>query len=124
VVVVSGYLLLYELLRALLQGDGYIVVPCRDGATAPGCVREARPHAIVLDLYRASGDAGWALLGQITAGPEVARVPLIVCTDDRRGAARHAGTVRRLGATVLLKPFEPAELVALVRQAVERPAGS
>jgi DNA-binding response OmpR family regulator len=124
VVVVSGYLLLYELLRALLQADGYIVVPCQDDASAPGCVRDARPHAIVLDLYRASGDSGWALLGQIKAGPEVADIPLIVCTDDRRSAARHAAAVRRLGATVLLKPFEPAELVALVRQAVEGPAGS
>ena len=93
--------------QKLLRSFPYQWVGARTLRQAYEAVAHMRPAAIVLDLLL-RGEQTWHWLGELKADPVTQDIPVVIVstTDDRRKAFS-------LGADAyLIKPFEPAELLA------------
>ena len=102
-----------EVLRLLLERDGYRAVEARDGLEALRLLRQNQPELIILDLLMPQMD-GYEFLAQVPAG-----IPLIVMSglDDRPGlqgkGLSHAGI-----RSVLRKPVGIEDIRKAVRAAL------
>jgi signal transduction histidine kinase len=107
-----------EVLAGRLGGAGHEMREATGGAEALAIARREHPDLVIAGILVPSL-AGFELVRQMRADPDLARTPVIFATDvshRREGKA----LARRCGAACLLtKPFEPAE----VRRAVERALG-
>ena len=113
ILVVDDHAQNIELLTALMQAEGYAVVPASDGLEALAEVASATPDLILLDIMMPGLD-GYAVCRQLKERPETCLVPIILLTA--LGAEEHLLLGIEAGADdFLTKPFSRAELKARVR---------
>lgn len=67
------------------------------------------PCVVLLDLHMPGLD-GWALLAHMRNDPHLADVPAIIVSSDGGAGSR----ARELGRELVLKPVQPAALVAAI----------
>jgi DNA-binding NarL/FixJ family response regulator len=101
-----------------LRAEGYEVQTARRGSEAMVRVAEALPDLIISDI-RMPGMDGYALVRNLRASPRSRLVPIIFLTAKDETADRITGFRTGVDAYVT-KPFEPEELVAIVRSILER----
>ena len=103
-----------ESLRIILQDD-FEVLEAADGAAALEIVRSRRIDVALLDV-RMPGESGPAVLPRILALSETIAVILMTAVPQVRTAvdAMKAGAYE-----YVIKPFEPDEILLLVRQAAQ-----
>src|SRR4030095_4044032 len=101
-----------------LRAEGYDVQTARRGAEALVRVAEALPDLIISDI-RMPGMDGYALVRSLRASPRSRLVPIIFLTAKHETADRIAGFPAGVDAYVT-KPFEPEELVAIVKSILDR----
>ncbi len=110
-----------NLLRAVavvLRGEGYDVATARNAREALLKAAESVPDLIVSDV-RMPGMDGYALARQLRRSPHSELIPIVFLTAKDEPEDRIEGF--RAGVDVYLtKPFEPNELVAVVRNILSR----
>ena len=108
------------LIRTILQSEGHTITTASNGREALEMVIENVPELIVLDLMMPEMD-GWHLLEELHIRGLRRHTRVVIVsghydpqgvTDERREHAQH----------VLPKPFDPASLVELVNDALDREA--
>jgi DNA-binding NarL/FixJ family response regulator len=102
-----------ESARALLEAEGFMVAgEAADGAAAVTAVARLRPDVVLLDVQLPDVD-GFAVAGQLAAGPDPPRVVLI----SSREAAAYGPRVGAAPVCGFLAKWElsGAALAALVR---------
>ncbi|HEX7316946.1 MAG TPA: response regulator transcription factor [Pyrinomonadaceae bacterium] len=110
-----------NLLRAVgacLRGEGFDVVTARSGAEALVRVAETVPDLIVSDV-RMPGMDGYQFARQLRASPRTALTPVVFLTAKDETTDRVEGFRAGVDA-YLTKPFEPDELVAVIRSILDR----
>lgn len=108
-----------QLAGMTLRRAGYEVVLATTGAEALARLKEATPDLIVSDVMMPDLD-GLAFLRQLRSDAATRSIPVILVTAMARTQDVVAGL--ELGADdYLIKPFQPAELVARVRAKINRP---
>ena len=103
------------LVRAVLEGHGYTVVPTESGADALRLLENGEFHGVVSDMRTPGGVDGAQVYAWIaTHRPELAS-RLVFITGD---IANHetAATLRRTGAPCVEKPFRVQEFISVVEQ--------
>jgi CheY-like chemotaxis protein len=108
-----------QLIRVNLELEGFEVVTAADGAECLEVVHRVRPDAVTLDVVMPRLD-GLTTAARLRADPRTRDLPVAIVSASTQHEV-DAG----LGVGVdafLAKPFEPSELVGLVRQLVERRA--
>ncbi len=98
-----------DLLRRILEADGFSVATASDGQRGIELARQLHPIAITLDVMMPGMD-GWAVLTELKGDPQLCEIPVIMLTmvDDRSmGYALGAGAC-------LTKPVDRAELLRVV----------
>ncbi|AWK10772.1 response regulator [Streptomyces spongiicola] len=113
VLVVDDNRVIRQLIRVNLELEGFEVVTAADGAECLEVVHEVRPEVITLDVVMPRLD-GLRTAARLRSDPRTARVPVAIisaCTQHEVDKGIAAGV-----DAFLAKPFEPAELVRLVRQ--------
>lgn len=119
VLVVDDSEVIRQLIRVNLELEGFEVVTAADGAECLEIVYEVQPDVITLDVVMPRLD-GLRTAARLRADARTAHFPIAIvsaCTpvDLERGAS--------VGVDAYIaKPFEPMELVALVRR-LARSAG-
>lgn len=105
---------LRELVRAVL-GPGYRYAEASDGIEALSQLQARTPDLVVLDLMLPQ-TSGLEVLQAIRRDPETRDTPVVVFTAwaHYEDQAQAAGADRFVS-----KPFEPAELQAVVRELLE-----
>jgi DNA-binding NarL/FixJ family response regulator len=103
---------------ACLRGEGFDVVTARSGAEALVRVAETVPDLIVSDI-RMPGMDGYQLARQLRSSSRTALTPVVFLTAKDETADRIEGFRTGVDA-YLTKPFEPDELVAVIRSILER----
>jgi PAS domain S-box-containing protein len=103
-----------ELIAAVLQGRGAVVIPAASSKEAVALIREQRPDVLLSDISMRDED-GYELIRQVRGLPaaEGGRTPAAALTAYGRLEDR----MKALGAGFQLhvaKPVDPAELVAVV----------
>ena len=102
-----------DLLAEALAADGYEVESAADGAAGLVLIRRTIPDAVVLDWVLPILDGG-ALTRAIKGDPALARVFVIITSARGAGVNRAEGI--EIGADdYLVKPIEPKELLAKLR---------
>jgi CheY-like chemotaxis protein len=117
VLVVDDESTIRELVADALREFGYAVETAANGAEALESMRQAVPHAIVLDLMMPRLD-GTGFVELLRLNPLIASVPVLLVT----AAYGAQETAERIGAQACLtKPFELDRLIALVGQLTGAP---
>nr|WP_189787746.1 response regulator [Streptomyces capitiformicae] len=117
VLVVDDNKVIRQLIRVNLELEGFEVVTAADGAECLDVVDQVRPDVITLDVVMPRLD-GLRTAARLRGDPRTRRLPLAIisaCTQYEVEAGLDVGV-----DAFLAKPFEPSELVALVRQLAER----
>lgn len=109
-----------ELLRLILQTEGYNVREARDGREFLDAVRSQTPDLALIDLSMPTVD-GWHALRELRADERTRSIPCIAVTafaaDRDRQRALEAGF-----DAYLTKPFRAKDLVELVGRLLDKRA--
>ena len=113
-----------QLITVNLELEGFDVVTAVDGQDALDKVKDAQPRVITLDVMMPRLD-GWEAAARLRSDPETAHIKVILLSARAQEADLQRG--ERIGVDAYLtKPFDPDELIDLVRRlmndAGERPA--
>ena len=117
VLVVDDNKVIRQLIRVNLELEGFEVVTAADGAECLDVVHQVQPDVITLDVVMPRLD-GLRTAAHLRGDPLTQRLPLVIvsaCTQYEVEAGLDVGV-----DAFLAKPFEPDELVTLVRQLAER----
>jgi signal transduction histidine kinase/DNA-binding response OmpR family regulator len=100
-----------DLLARALTREGFRVITAASGDEGVAAAREHMPDAITLDVLMPGMD-GWAVLKQLKADPEVARIPVVMISMvDERDMGRALGA-----ADYVPKPIDRERLSAVLRR--------
>lgn len=115
--VVDDNKVIRQLIRVNLELEGLEVVTAADGAECLDVVHQVRPDVVTLDVVMPRLD-GLRTAARLRADPRTRNLPLAIvsaCTQYEVESGLDVGV-----DAFLAKPFEPSELVRLVKQLVER----
>jgi DNA-binding response OmpR family regulator len=104
--------------RLNLDSAGFHTLEAADGETALALARSEHPDLILLDVMLPGID-GWRVAEQLAASPETREIPILFLSaraersDEARG--HEAG-----GLGYITKPFDPEDLISLVRDVLDR----
>jgi CheY-like chemotaxis protein len=103
------------LVRAVLEGRGYSVVPIESGAEALRLLETGNFHGVISDMRTPGGVDGAQVFAWIAANrPELA-TRLVFITGDIANEET-AATLRRTGAPCVEKPFRVHDFITVVEQ--------
>nr|WP_307135674.1 response regulator [Streptomyces aurantiacus] len=120
VLVVDDNKVIRQLIRVLLELEGFEVVSASDGVECLDIVHRVQPDLVLLDVVMPRLD-GLRTAARLRADPRTHDLPIAIvsaCTQHEVEAGLNVGV-----DAFLAKPFTPAELVGLVRQFSELPVG-
>ena len=103
-----------QLITRTLQTEGFEVVNAYDGISALDLAESENPDLLLLDIMMPMM-SGYEVCEQLKANPGTRSIPVLCLssahTIDARERSRKAGA-----ATLVVKPFTAAELVAQIRR--------
>ena len=104
-----------------LELEGFEVIEAVDGQHGVDVAVESSPDLVTLDLVMPKMD-GLTAAAALRADPRTAHLPLVMVTTST--SPTHLGRARSLGVDAYLtKPFDPDELIAVVRDLLSRGRG-
>ena len=104
-------------IRMILERAGYEVAEARHGAEALESIGVEMPDLVIADLTMPVM-SGVELIDRIHANAATASLPLVLLSGLQVDS-----TVSRLVNAVVLKPFEPADLLASINRALHADSG-
>lgn len=120
VLVVDDNKVIRQLIRVNLELEGFEVVTAADGAECLDVVNQVRPDVVTLDVVMPRLD-GLRTAVRLRSDPRTRDLPIVIvsaCTQYEVDSGLDAGV-----DAFLAKPFEPTELISVVRQLVEHGRG-
>jgi CheY-like chemotaxis protein len=120
VLVVDDNKVIRQLIRVNLELEGLEVVTAADGAECLDVVHQVRPDVVTLDVVMPRLD-GLRTAARLRADPRTHHLPLAIisaCTQYEVETGLDVGV-----DAFLAKPFEPAELVRLVKDLIDGRGG-
>jgi DNA-binding response OmpR family regulator len=103
-----------ELMRELLEEEGFRVSTRSDAFPDPDEIRGLQPSLIVLDYLRPGQSTGWPLLLRLRLDRDTCVIPVVLCTGATSQVKALGGDLAALDVAVVLKPFDIDELLAVV----------
>lgn len=102
------------LMTRALESEGFETLTAYDGISALDIAQAEKPDLILLDVMMPMM-SGYEVCQQLKASPATQYIPVLCVTSAHTGDARERS--RQAGAaTLVLKPFTTAELVAQIRR--------
>lgn len=121
VLVIDDELPIRLLCRVNLEAEGIRVLEAADGPSGLAAARAQRPDAIVLDVVMPEPD-GWRVAERLLDDPATRGIPIVFLTERAELWSRADDS--RGGVDYLVKPFNPVELAAAVRNLLARTGSS
>ena len=110
--VVDDSAVIRNLISVNLELEGFEVSTAEDGETAYALAEVVKPHVMTLDVKMPRLD-GFETVARLRDNPATAHIPIVIVTG--RAHPVDVARAEELGVEAYLtKPFEPAELVAVV----------
>lgn len=105
-----------QLITVNLELEGFEVIPAVDGQDALDKVKDVRPDVVTLDVMMPRVD-GWEAAARLREDPETAHIKVILLSARAQESDIQRG--ERIGVDAYLtKPFDPDELIDVVRRMV------
>lgn len=115
VVVVDDEPTILEVVCGALEDAGLAAQGCSQAAEAFWFIQRDQPDLVILDVQMPGVD-GITLLQHLRADPRTRSVPVLFLTANSRVVRQRLPDYAALGATILPKPFELAEMLAQVQR--------
>ena len=118
VLVVNDTQAILDVMRELLEDEGYRVSVSIETLDLSR-IKALAPDVIVQDLlFAGTQESGWKFLTLARLEPELAHIPIILCTAATEvvGDPAMAENLNRLGVRVLLKPFNLDDLLTAISE--------
>ncbi len=118
VLVINDTQEILDLMQELLEEEGYRVTTSL-ALLDIDKVKAQEPDIIVQDLlFEGTQELGWKFLTLVRLDPELARVPVVLCTAAVRtvNEPEMAEQLNRKGVRVVLKPFTIDELLITLNE--------
>jgi CheY-like chemotaxis protein len=120
VLVVDDDEVIRQLIAVNLTLEGFDVTTAVDGSDCLEKVVAANPDVITLDVMMPRLD-GWVTATQLRRNPETAGIKVVLITARAQEDDRDRG--RQIGVDAYLtKPFDPAEMIRVVRELAGAPS--
>jgi len=71
---------LVEVLRIMLEKNGYVVFDAQNGSRGYQLLEKERPDLVILDVMMTTWDEGFTVVQRVRSNPEIARTPIIMLT--------------------------------------------
>ena len=114
VLVVDDDEVIRQLIGVNLELEGFEVFTAVDGLDALEKVKEVKPDVVTLDIMMPNLD-GWDTAARLREDPDTAHVKVVLLSARAQEADIRRGG--RLGVdSYLTKPFDPDELISVVRR--------
>ena len=114
VLVVDDDDVIRQLITVNLELEGFEVHTAVDGQDCLDKVKDVRPDVITLDIMMPRLD-GWEAASRLRADPETADIKVVLLSARAQEADLQRGS--RIGVDAYLtKPFDPDELIEVVRR--------
>ena len=104
-------------IRMVLERAGYEVDEAQDGAAALAAIGVEMPDLVIADMTMPVM-GGVELIGRMRSEPGIASIPIVLLSGLQVDS-----TVAVLVSAVVLKPFEPAELIASIDRTLRKNSG-
>ncbi|MEU7578207.1 response regulator [Streptomyces sp. NPDC041068] len=117
VLVVDDNKVIRQLIRVNLELEGFEVVTAADGAECLDVVQQVQPDVVTLDVVMPRLD-GLRTAARLRSDARTRNLPIVIvsaCTQYEVESGLEVGV-----DAFLAKPFEPSELIGIVRQLMER----
>jgi CheY-like chemotaxis protein len=122
VLVVDDDEVIRQLIAVNLTLEGFEVVTAVDGRECLEKVAEVAPDVITLDVMMPRLD-GWVTATQLRRNPDTAGIKVVLITARAQEDDRDRG--RQIGVDAYLtKPFDPAEMIRVVRELAGAPTSA
>jgi len=115
--------LVIELVKAVLEPEGWQVLGAADGETGVALARSRQPAVVLLDLLLPGMD-GFEIAAALHDDSTTQQIPIIVLTSMTMTRADKERLQGRISYVAQKGNFDPALLVALVHRTTEAPAAS
>lgn len=103
-----------DMLKFALDDAGYRVVQAEDGLAGLAALETHAPDVVITDINMPRLD-GFGVIERVRANPRHKGLPVLVLTTE--SAPEKKQRAREAGATGwIVKPFDPAKLVDVVRR--------
>lgn len=112
-----------ELMSAILDEDAGYDVTLFDGEkTTIAEIVASRPDLLIVDLVL-GGASGWEIVALSRAQPELAELPILICSADVAALRERSDELERIGNVhILEKPFSLDEINEAVARLIGRGA--
>ena len=97
-----------------LVSEHFDVITAYDGISALDLAESNGPDLILIDIMMPMM-SGYEVCEQLRANPQTQNIPIITMSSAHTPDAR-AHSIKHGATTLLMKPFQPAELVAQIRR--------
>lgn len=111
ILVVDDEASIADLIRAILEDEGYVVAVARDGARGMAMARDWQPDLILMDVQLPQVDGGTAIR-RLKGEPATGAIPIVAMSAGRNLLERTGDLDQADGA--LAKPFDVDALLAQV----------
>jgi CheY-like chemotaxis protein len=105
-----------NLLDDLLTKQGYEVIHCKESSAAYEFIKKEKPDLVLLDIRREHQEGGWTVLELMKLDPSTKSIPVIVTSADTEALEEQQENLRKLGYTILPKPFDLEGLLAKISE--------
>ena len=119
ILVVNDDTAFLRLMEQLLDDEGYRTETLKSTSKAMEHIKERRPALVVLDVRINNEESGLLLLDLITLDPETRSIPVIIASAHLKALGGREDELAEKGIYVIAKPFDIAELSALIRLALQ-----
>ena len=99
-------------LTDILTKNGFTVFVAENGEEALARIKENKPELILMDVVM-PGANGFQVTRAIAKDPDLANVPIIICSSKNQETDRIWG-LRQGAREYLVKPVDPAQLLAKI----------
>ena len=114
VLVVDDDDVIRQLITVNLELEGFEVETAHDGQDCLDKVKDVAPDVVTLDIMMPRMD-GWEAASQLRADPDTADIKVVLLSARAQEADLQRGS--RIGVDAYLtKPFDPDELISVVRR--------
>lgn len=109
---------LLDLMKELLEDEGYSVETLKSAGNAYKEIAEYLPDLLILDIMLDNEGSGWLVLEKVKLNPKTTHIPVIICSGAVNEVRNNSARLERMGCFVIEKPFNIDELMAAVAQAL------
>ncbi len=113
ILVVDDDTAILDLLRLLLESEGYAVTTAASLDQARAAIAVGRPDLVLCDV-RLPDAAPFALLDQLATDPATDTLPVLVCSGAAREIEQVTERLAQAHRAVVLKPFDIDDLLGTV----------